>query len=154
MTHAKKSIFVSLLLLAVYLATAVIGEHKASATAGTSLHEWMGLLAAAGLVVHLVLYRKQIIRNLQRFIQRDTKQKVFSILEVLILGMVLLTVLSGVLISESLGFGQVRTDWRLLHHLFPKLILLFVFLHVALSATKIKAVLLAGMGRKPIPLSR
>lgn len=148
MKRMTRSVFTSLLLLAVFLISVFFGGQKTSALNSSVRHEWIGLLVLALLIFHLVLYWKQIIQTLERFAKTNTKQKIFAIIDILILAMVILSLLSGIIISEQLGFGKINSEWRLLHHVFPKLALLLILLHTILRIKKIKTVLWTGDERK------
>lgn len=140
MMRITGSVVFSLALLAFYIVVVFLGEHKTMAYgSSTTLHEWLGLLTGAVMVLHLVLYWKQTVKTLLGFFQ--SKQKLFTFLNILILVTVALTVISGIIISEQLGFGQKHSEWSHLHHVIPKLALPLILLHAVLRWKKIRTVL-------------
>lgn len=140
------SVAISLVLLALYVISMFLGEHKTIAYGhSTTLHEWLGLLTGAFMVLHLVVYWKQTIKTLLGFFQ--SKRKLFTFLNILILTTVALTVISGIITSEQLGFGQMHSNWSHLHHVIPKLALLLILLHAVLRLKKIRIILFGAKSR-------
>lgn len=140
MKRTLGTLMISLLLLALYILSMFLGEAKtvAGGSSGT-WHEWIGLLTGFVVVVHGVLYWKQILATLRSFFR--SRQKLFVLLNLLVLVTVTLTVISGIITSEPLGFGQMHSEWNHLHHVITKVSLLLILLHALFRLKKIKSVL-------------
>lgn len=148
MTRLAKMVLVSCSLALLYVISVVLGEMKTvSLMNGNSSawHEALGYLLLAGLGAHVFLYWNQIKLALTK-----SKPQGFLILNILLLGMVLLTVMSGIMISPQLGAGQMESHWRHFHHVAPKLTLLLVLVHIVLRWKKISVALKPSQTRPEI----
>lgn len=106
---------------------------------GLPVHEWLGLALGAGLLVHLLLHWKWVVRVMKRFFQPLAwRVRLNFILNTVLLTAFSLILVSGVMISESLGLAQLLglesggPAWRGIHHAASNLSLLLVGLHLAL----------------------
>ncbi|MBN1596393.1 hypothetical protein JW933_10745 [candidate division FCPU426 bacterium] len=139
----QRSVLVSCVLLAGVVLAAILGHEKAEKLlAASAVHELVGLMVAGGMALHLGLYWQQVRKS-----PAGAARKVFMLLSKLICVLVILSVLSGIIISPQLGFGAMHTPWRAVHHLVPKLALILILVHVVWNAKKLKNVILSVMKR-------
>ncbi len=105
---------------------------------GLLVHEWLGLALGAGLLTHLLLHWKWVVEVVKRFFQPlPGRARLNFILNTALLTAFSLIIVSGVMISESLGLTQLLglnggPAWRGIHNTASNLSLLLVGLHVAL----------------------
>ena len=106
---------------------------------GLPVHEWLGLALGAGLLIHLLLHWKWVVGVVKRLFQPLAwRVRLNLILNAALLTAFTLIIVSGVMISESLGLAQLLgiknggPAWRGIHHAVSDLSLLLVGLHMAL----------------------
>lgn len=106
---------------------------------GLPVHEWLGLTLGAGLLVHLLLHWRWVVGVVKRFFQPLAwRARLNFIVDTALLTAFTLIMVSGIMISESLGLAQLLgiksggPAWRGIHHLASNLSLLLVGLHMAL----------------------
>ncbi|NCA99554.1 MAG: DUF4405 domain-containing protein [Clostridia bacterium] len=112
------------------------------ALSGVFLHEWIGVVIAAGLVIHLVLNRKWIAGVSRKFLSPMTLELRLSYLMNLMLGLAMvLTLISGVLISQYLFTALNAADlalWTIIHAVASRATLGITIVHVLLHLSWIK----------------
>lgn len=106
---------------------------------GLPVHEWLGLALGVGLLAHLLMHWKWVVGVVKRFFRPlPWRVRLNFILNTALLTAFTLILVSGIMISESLGVAQLlrlengSPAWRGIHHTASNLSLLLVGLHVAL----------------------
>ena len=121
------------------------------ALSGVFLHEWIGVVIAAGLVVHLVLNRKWITGVSKKFFGPMTLELRLSYLMNGMLGLAMgLTLVSGVLISQYLFTALNAADlalWTIIHAVASRATLGITIVHVLLHLSWIKNALKQALQR-------
>jgi cytochrome b len=105
---------------------------------GMTIHEWLGIAFAAGIITHLLLHWQWIVAISQRFLSNIPRQaRLNYILNTLLFIDITLIIFSGLMISQvalpsmglSLGAGGA---WKGIHVFAANLSLVLIGLHVAL----------------------
>ena len=105
---------------------------------GLALHELLGVLFAAVLVVHVVLHWDWVVSITRTFFQKLIHESRLNyVLNVVLLLDVVVVSVTGIAVSETLGLhfglsGATLTDWQTVHAFSSHLCLVLTALHVAL----------------------
>ena len=105
---------------------------------GVPIHEWLGLLLAVLLIVHFIWHWRWVVQLTRTFFKKLLHESRLNYLlnALLLLDMVILIV-SGIVLSSSLGFklmlsGVPLLTWQTVHALTAQLSLILAALHIAL----------------------
>ena len=141
----KKKLIIDIILAVTLLVVMV------PALSGVFLHEWIGVVIAAGLMVHLVLNRKWITGVSKKFFGPMTLELRLSYLMNGMLGLTMgLTLVSGVLISQYLFTALNAADlalWTIIHAVASRATLGITIVHVLLHLGWIKNALRQALQR-------
>lgn len=133
MSRVKLNVYLD---LALALAFAIQLEINVT---GESIHELLGLAFGVALIVHIALHWQWIVSMSRTFFVKLIHiSRVKYVLNMLLFIDMLITVISGVLINETLWVqfnltGPGRFPWKDIHILASGITLLLVGLHVATS---------------------
>jgi hypothetical protein len=130
----KKNLWIDLALFAAFLVAA------SPRFTGVTIHEWLGLAFAGGLILHLLMHWKWITQVGARFFKKvwHTSRLQF-VLDVLLFVAFTAIIGSGVMISRSvsstlgLSLGNVSQTWEILHRLATDAVILLTGIHLALN---------------------
>ena len=138
MTRIRFLLWLDALLLAAFV---VLQAPRASGLPG---HEWGGVVFGAVILVHLLLNWRWIANTVRRSTFRPVRDagamraRVNVTLNALLFVMMIVTIFSGIVVSEvvlpSLGLAGSRlAAWRQVHNTFARFVVVVVGLHIALN---------------------
>lgn len=124
----KINVFMDLLLVLIFVVE--MEQHFT----GKPIHEVMGLIFGAAFIIHIILHLDWIVKiTLGFFKQLIHESRGNYVLNLALLIDMVLTVVSGVLISQTLGLSfNVDHSWETIHKVSAELSLIIVALHVAM----------------------
>ena len=128
------------LFLDIALALAFVVEMEEGFT-GQQYHEYLGVGIAVVFIVHIALHWRWVVQVTRQFIRRLLylhESRFKYLLNVVVLVDIALSIVSGILISNTLGFylpldGQVYEILRYVHIGSSRLSLLLIGLHIAVD---------------------
>lgn len=136
MSTKAQNLLIDLTLLALFVVIVVLGFRNASLPREihSATHEWLGLLMACVVVVHLVRQARWIAATTRALLRKlPRRTRVLYGLDVLLLVLFGAIVTSGLMISGTLGHRETASAaWTGLHHLSTKLAVLAVVAHLVL----------------------
>ena len=108
---------------------------------GLLLHEWIGLIAAVMVFMHLLLSWTWIATITRRFAAASGRTRVNYLLNLALFGIVSILIVSGVIVSRYAVPAMVawrpdaQTDyqWGAIHNRFSDLVVIFAGLHLAIN---------------------
>lgn len=132
MNSTQRNLVVDLTIAAGFLLAAV------PALTGQSIHEWLGLALAVGLITHLLLHWRWIVEVTQRYFRPlPWETRINYLLNTALLFGFSMVIASGIFISrEAVTFLNIEhsssVNWKMIHIAGSDLILFAAGLHIAL----------------------
>ena len=124
----KINVFLDLLLVLIFIVE--MEQHFT----GKPIHEVLGLIFGAAFIIHVLLHLDWVVKITRGFFKQLVHEsRVNYVLNLALLIDMLVTVVSGVLISQTLGLNfNVDHSWETIHKVASELTLIIVALHVAM----------------------
>ena len=126
---------------------------------GQAIHEWLGVVIGAALLVHLTLHWDWVVRITRNLISRRGRARLPWLINLTLRAVMTLCVMSGIYLSviflPALGLSSIGPQgtigfWRRTHSLTANLTLILVPIHVAMDWRWIVGVSRCALRRRRI----
>jgi len=128
----KRNLLIDVIIFVLFL---TVYEVKAT---GETIHEWLGIVIGAIIIIHIILHWKWLVQKTKQFIEIRTSIKIRYIIDILIFIGFTTVSFTGIMMSKSVlpSFGIELPKshfWREIHSLSVDLTLFLTAIHFALN---------------------